>query len=284
MQRERLIKQAMKNEITEYEIYKRLSKDIGGENGEILRKIAEQELSHYKFWSNLLGEEVKPSKFKLYFYLLVSKLLGLNFGIRLMELGEERARISYAELEDFHPAVKGILEEERNHEETLLALLDKRELEYSGSFVLGLSDAIVELLGALAGFTLALRNTKLVVGLGLITGIAAALSMASSEYLSTKEEGIRNPIKASVYTGLAYIMSVVALIMPFFLISSPFMSLIASIAISIFIIAGFSFYIAVAKGVEFWSRAVEMSAIALSVAGISFLIGFLVRIYLGVDI
>ena len=36
------------------------------------------------------------------------------------------------------------------------------------------------------GFTLALSDSKLIALTGSITGIAAALSMASSEYLSTK--------------------------------------------------------------------------------------------------
>ena len=54
--------------------------------------------------------------------------------------------------------------------------------------VLGLNDALVELTGALAGFTLAFRNTCLIAMAGFITGIAASLSMAASEYLSTKSE------------------------------------------------------------------------------------------------
>ena len=54
--------------------------------------------------------------------------------------------------------------------------------------VLGLNDALVEFTGALAGYTFALQNTLLVAMTGLITGVAASLSMATSEYLSTKSE------------------------------------------------------------------------------------------------
>jgi VIT1/CCC1 family predicted Fe2+/Mn2+ transporter len=46
----------------------------------------------------------------------------------------------------------------------------------------------VELTGALSGLTLAFRNTRLIAMAGLITGIAASLSMAGSEYLATKSE------------------------------------------------------------------------------------------------
>ena len=42
----------------------------------------------------------------------------------------------------------------------------------------------------------------------MITGIAAALSMAASEYLSTKtENNEKNPFLASIYTGIAYIIN-----------------------------------------------------------------------------
>jgi VIT1/CCC1 family predicted Fe2+/Mn2+ transporter len=97
-------------------------------------------------------------------------------------------------------------------------LLDEELLRYAGSIVLGLNDALVELTGALAGFTLALQNTRLIALTGLITGVAAALSMAASEYLSTRSEGGgRSPLRASLYTGTAYIITVFLLILPYLL-------------------------------------------------------------------
>ena len=58
-----------------------------------------------------------------------------------------------------------------------VAMLDEERLRYTGSMVLGLNDALVELTGALAGLTLALRDAKLIALTGSVTGIAAALSM-----------------------------------------------------------------------------------------------------------
>ena len=54
-----------------------------------------------------------------------------------------------------------IAEDEERHEQKLLAILDEERLQYVGSMVLGLNDALVELTGTLAGLTLALQNTKL---------------------------------------------------------------------------------------------------------------------------
>ena len=51
------------------------------------------------------------------------------------------------------------------------------------------SAEMLEFTGALAGYTFALQNTRLVAVTGLITGVAASLSIATSKYLSTKSEG-----------------------------------------------------------------------------------------------
>ncbi len=56
-----------------------------------------------------------------------------------------------------------------------------------GSMVLGMNDALIELTGALAGFTFAMQNTRIVALAGLITGVSATLSMTSSSYLSIQK-------------------------------------------------------------------------------------------------
>jgi VIT1/CCC1 family predicted Fe2+/Mn2+ transporter len=151
--------------------------------------------------------------------------------------------------------------------------------------VLGLNDALVELTGALAGFTFALQNTKLIALTGSIMGFAAALSMAASEYLSTKaEETEKSPLKASAYTGAAYIVTVVALILPYLLLPNLFACLGCSLAIAIAVIAAFNYYISVAKDQRFSARFFEMAGLSLVVAALSFGIGFLMRTFLGIEI
>lgn len=60
----------------------------------------------------------------------------------------------------------------------------------------------------------------------MIAGIAVSLSMTASEYLSTKSEGGgQYPIKASAYTGSAYVLTVILLILPYFLFHSYLASL-----------------------------------------------------------
>jgi VIT1/CCC1 family predicted Fe2+/Mn2+ transporter len=151
--------------------------------------------------------------------------------------------------------------------------------------VLGLNDALVELTGALAGFTFALQNATLIALTGSITGFAAALSMGASEYLSTKtEETDKNPLTASMYTSTAYILTVVVLILPYILLRNPFLSLGITLLCAILIIAVFNFYISVAKDECFRSRFLEMSGLSLGVALLSFTVGFLLRIFIGVEV
>ena len=280
------LKKFQKNEITEHHIYKKLARSMrASENRQILEEIADDELRHYKTWRGYTQEDVRPDRIKIWFYYLISRILGMTFGIKLMERGEEDAQDHYEKLQGSIPDIDTIIREENEHETRLINLIDEERLRYMGSIVLGLNDALVELTGALAGFTLALQDTKLIAVTGLITGIAAALSMGASEYLSTKsEETVRNPFRASIYTGSAYIVTVFALIIPYLIIQDFYIALGFTMTFAILIIAFFNYYISVAKDVEFKHRFLEMALLSLGVAAISFVIGFIFRTFLAIDV
>lgn len=273
-------------EITEYHIYKRLSERIKSvENAKILAQIAEDELRHYNGWKNYTNEEVKPRWFFVWFYYLVSILFGFTFGVKLMEMGEEKAQVNYEAVSKAVPEAAKYQEEEDRHEHQLIEMLDEERLQYAGSVVLGLNDALVELTGALAGLTLALQNVKLIALSGLITGIAASLSMAASEYLSTRsEKTTKHPVRAAVYTGIAYIITVTLLILPYLLFENYYLDLGIALTTAVIIIAVFNYYISVAKGESFRERFIEMAGLSLSVAAFSFVIGYFIRTWLGIEV
>jgi len=275
-----------KNEITEHHIYRNLARTIRSpENKRILEAIAADELRHYQEWKAYTQREVSPDRFKIWKYSLISRVFGFTFGIKLMERGEEGAQDNYGQLRTAIEEAEAIARDENEHEEALIALLDEERLRYTGSIVLGLNDALVELTGALAGLTLALQNTRLIALTGLITGIAAALSMAASEYLSTKsEETTKNPLRASIYTGIAYLVTVFVLILPYLLLQNFYLCLACTLVAAILIIAFFNYYVSVAKDVPFRRRFWEMTGLSLGVAALSFAIGFLVRAFLDVDV
>lgn len=280
------IKCFQRNEITEYHVYKALAgrcKDRS--NSETLMRIAEEELRHYKIWHKYSQVKVKPDFFKRWFYVAVSLVFGITFGIKLMESGESNAQIAYDKVKTVVPEAEQIHDEEHEHENRLTEMIDEEKLKYMGSVVLGLNDALVELTGALAGFTFALRNTNLIAVVGLITGLSASASMAASEYLSTKTEAEgKSPLKASLYTGMAYVLTVVMLITPFFVFQGYITCLFFSLLAAAFLIMAFTFYFSVVKEIRFINRFIEMFTISMGVALISFLIGVAVRRFLHVDV
>jgi vacuolar iron transporter family protein len=273
-------------EITEYQIYKRLAQRINSpENAQIIQQIAEDELRHYNGWKKYTNEEVQPRWFFVWFYYLISLVFGFTFGIKLMERGEEAAQENYASVSSAIPEAAQFQHEEDVHEEKLIAMLDEERLRYAGSIVLGLNDALVELTGALAGLTLALQDVKLIALSGLITGIAASMSMAASEYLSTRsEDTTKHPVRAAIYTGIAYIITVALLVLPYLLFDNYILDLIITLSIAVVIIAVFNYYISVAKGESFRARFTEMAGLSLGVAIISFVIGYFIRQWLGIEV
>jgi vacuolar iron transporter family protein len=276
---------AQKTEITEYLVYTKIAKRVKNENNRrIVEEIGKDEKRHYEIWKGYTGKEVKPNRFLVWFYSTISMLFGITFGFKLMEMGEERAQVNYEKIADEIPEARAVIADEDTHEDKLLNMLDEEALVYAGSVVLGLNDALVELTGALAGLTLAFRNVNTIALSGLVTGIAASLSMAVSEYLSTSsEETDKSPIRASIYTGIAYIGTVALLILPFLLLHNAYIALGVSLFTSVIIIAIFNFYISVAKGQPFGKRFLEMAGLSLGVAAISFLIGYVLSNVMGVS-
>ena len=282
-----LILKMQQNELTESVIYEKIAKFAKGEdNKKTLLRLASEERKHYEVWKSYTGKDLKVQKSKVLKYVFIAKVFGFTFAIKLMEKGETKAQDKYEKLLEEVPESAHIREQEEEHENALIGMLDEERLKYVGSMVLGLNDALVELAGSLAGFTFALQNTKLVALSGLIVGISATFSMASSEFLSAKNEGRKDAFKSCAYTGIAYLFTVALLILPYLLFpSSSFIwALVCMLGIIALIIAGFNFYIAVVRSEKFLPRFLEMFLISVGVAVISFGVGLLAKYLFGIDI
>lgn len=276
-----------RKELTSYIIYRKLSETVRDPgNRKTLKMISGNELEHYNTLKKLTCKDVSARRLFVIFFYIVARFFGLTFGVKLLEKGETDAAAKYELLRHEYPEVAGIVKDEESHEHMLIEMINEEKLNYVGSVVLGLNDALVELTGALAGFTFAFQNAGLIAMTGLITGISASLSMASSEYLSTIHETgqRREAVKSAAYTGLAYVFTVVALILPYLILSNPFVSLAVCLAAAILIILVFNFYISIAKDSRFSRRFWEMALISMGVSGVSFLIGMLVKNVFGLDV
>jgi VIT1/CCC1 family predicted Fe2+/Mn2+ transporter len=274
-----------KQEITGYYVYRNLAKrQKDPHNQKVLTEIANDEMSHYNVHKSLTGRDILANRREIFKYRILSAILGPTFTIKQMERNEADDQVAYTKLSEL-PEIAPIIADEEKHERELIDMLNEDKLNYMGSVVLGLNDALVELTGALAGLTFALQNPSLIALTGSITGIAAAFSMAASEYLSTKsEETERHAVKASVYTGIAYIFTVIVLILPFLLIHNVYISLTLTLLAAVLIIAAFNYYYSVVKEEKFTRRFGEMIFLSMGVALLSFGVGLLLRKFFGIEV
>ena len=282
-----IIRKMQQNELTESVIYQKIAAFAKGEeNKKTLLRLSQEEHAHYEIWKKYTDEELKPEKAKVFKYTFLARTLGFTFAVKLMERGEEAAQDEYALLAEEVAESVHIRQQEEEHEAALLEMLDEERLQYVGSMVLGLNDALVELTGSLAGFAFALQKTRLIALSGLIVGISATFSMASSEFLAARSEGRTDALKSCSYTGIAYLLTVIALITPYLIFpGTQFIpALLCMLAVVILIIAGFTYYTSVAQDEPFKSRFLEMATISISVAVMSFVVGVLAKKFLGVDI
>ena len=282
-----IVLKMQQNELTESVIYEKIARFAKGEeNRSTLLRLAREERAHYEIWKKYTGVEMKPEKGKVLKFTMIARILGFTFAVKLMERGEGNAQVEYALLAEEVAESVHIRQQEEEHEHTLLAMLDEERLRYVGSMVLGLNDALVELTGSLAGFTFALQNTRLIALSGLIIGISATFSMASSEFLAARSEGRSDALKSCTYTGIAYLITVVLLIAPYLLLGSSqyIAALVCMLAIVVLIIAGFTYYTSVAQNQPFKSRFLEMALISIGVAVVSFVVGVLAKELLGVEV
>lgn len=282
-----LVLTMQQNELTESVIYEKIARFAkGAENQKALLRLAREEKAHYDIWKSYTGREMKPQRGKVWKFTLLARLLGFTFAVKLMERGEVHAQEEYALLAAEVPESQQIRTQEEEHEQTLLGMLDEERLQYVGSMVLGLNDALVELTGSLAGFAFALQNNRLIALSGLIVGISATFSMASSEFLAARSEGRSDALKSCTYTGVAYLITVILLIAPYLLfgVSQYIPALLCMLAVVVLIIAGFTYYTSVAQDQPFRGRFLEMALISIGVAVISFVVGILAKQFLGVDL
>jgi len=273
------IKKFQQDEINDHVVYTQISENLENEDdAKKIHKLGADELIHTRFWEKYTGKVARPQKLWKWLFAFLSKVLGYTFVIKLLETREEKTINAYKKLEGVIPGVDRLIRDEQEHEASLIDLLDEPLLHYSGSIVLGLNDALVELSGTLAGLTLAFQNTRMIALSGLVTGIAAALSMAASEYLSIRtEKSTKDPVKAAVFTGIAYIVTVAMLIFPYLIFRNYFVALAVMMTTVFTIIAFFSFYMSVLRDEKFSKHFFSMAAISVGVALISFFFGSVIQ-------
>lgn len=255
-------------------------------NRATLGRIADEKDADAAVWTPYTGAEPSPAMGRARRYARLARMLGFTFAVKLMDRQKRELRRGARALAARVPEVARVEADEERRGRELMGMLDERLLSYVGAMVLGMNDAVVEITGTLAGLTLAMQNTRLIALSGLITGIAATLSMAASEYLAAKSDGRPDAKRACAYTGGAYALTVVLLLIPYLVLpDGMYLAAMAiMLAVVVLILAAFNFYTSVAQDLPFRKRFAQMCAISLGVAALSFFLGLFCKIVLGVDV
>ncbi len=276
-----------RDEITGSVLYGRIAARQKDENNKrAFTEISRAERGHYETWRSYTKQDIAPDRMRIALFSLLSRVLGVTFTIKFFEKGEDLGLRDLREIERELPEVRQVMADEETHETKLMSMIDEERLHYVGSIVLGLNDALVELTGTIAGLTFALANNRLIALSGIITGVAATLSMAASNYLAQRADGNKEALKSSVYTGVAYLLTVIAIVLPYLLLPNQLyvLAFAIMIAVVVLIILSFNYYISVAQGLPFWKRFGEMILISLGVAALSFGIGLAAKSILGINV
>ena len=276
-----------RDEITGSILYGKIAARQKDENNKrAFSEISRAERGHYETWRAYTKQDVAPNHMRIALFSLLSRVLGITFTIKFFEKGEDVGLSGLREIEQELPEVRQVMADEEEHETKLMSMIDEERLHYVGSIVLGLNDALVELTGTIAGLTFALANNRLVALSGIITGVSATLSMAASNYLAQRADGNSEALKSSVYTGVAYLLTVIAIVLPYLLLPNKMyvLAFAIMIAVVVLIILSFNYYISVAQGLPFWKRFGEMVLISLGVAALSFGIGIAAKSILGINV
>ncbi|MGC9599594.1 MAG: VIT1/CCC1 family protein [Minisyncoccia bacterium] len=269
-----------RNEITEHYVYHALARrEKKPENKALLQKLSAHEKTHYEFWKELLpGIDPKPHWFGRWATPLLASVFGVTFTAKWMESHEKNSTATYRAMLPALPAphkerLQKIIEDEQSHEQLFIGQLREKRVAYVGFVALGLADAIVEITGVHAGF-LGVTGSTLIAGIsGVIVGFAAAISMGSAAYLQAKQDPDKSPVLSAFITGISYMVSVICLALPYFLIHTMLAAFVTSASVGIVLLAAFTFYGAIIFDRKFVREFAESASLMLGTALATYLLG-----------
>ena len=272
------------NEYRDYVTYKELARiETVPAFKRILEELTQHELEDYHFWQALASRKTfRISPWEMGWLKTLRRVLGLTFIAKFLERHEQQAIVNYHQFllsasGKLKEDLQEILRHEEYHERALISQIKEERIQFMSSIILGLNDALIELTGALTGFAFAFQQARAVAKSGCILGVAAALSMASSAYLSARHEEGKDPKKAALYTGASYLVVVSLLIAPFFLLTGFSEALAMMVFTVVVIVVGLSYYTSIVFERNFRKSFTEMLVCSGGTAIVSFLIGSLAR-------
>ena len=269
------IRKAQVNEVTEYHIYKHLSRVVkSSSNKSVLNRIADEELEHYRFWMKY-NDEVEPRWWQVRFYTFIASFLGLVFALKMLERSEYATSKRYEKLSKHIPDAAKIAVDETSHEKALLNMLNDLRLKSFGTWLITMNLVLFTLAGLVVGlyfFAGFMRDTALLL---ILAGILVALSDSVHTLL------LKNPgrIKSDQFVkALARMVSgtlVSALVsLPFFLLDAYLPAGVAALSGILLISLLINFYSTVVSDQKSGARSIRVLLALLTVSLTMALLGW----------
>lgn len=308
-------RQMILDELFDLSLYKRFREISGPELHPTLDELIKVENGHLGFWQELFKVEISELNFarrlKLEMIVLVCRLFGapaIDLILEAIEVYGIRKYLTLWKQNKDNPmgkAVQGILKDEFEHEDVIVGRLKDRIInpDRIRNIFLGLNDGMVEILGAVAGFFASFGQNALVLLAGLTTAVAGSLSMAAGAYVAvssenevrqTQEEKARfleggtgeeprtePAIRSAAIVGVSYFIGASFPLLPvIFGAHTALWSILTAGTIIILV----SMVLAFLSGMDVKRRALTNLVIITVAAGVTYLIGMLVRNLLGIEI
>ncbi len=282
----------MSHEFTDSTLYERLSKTVDGSSpfATVLMHLSKTESKHYDFWRKYVPDEKpKLDRVKLYWILILRRVLGLTFASRYLDRHEASVVKEYQAIAGLIPdadmaAFEEMVADEEEHEKEFALKVESNAVRYISFVVLGLADALVEISGIHAGSLGIYEKTEIAGLAGVVAGAAASLAMASAAYAQAKQ-GFKGSAKLSaVYTGVSYFISAVLLATPYFLTQSMVYALATSLTLAIVMLALATYYSTVIASKPFTKDFIEILLILLGATVALYLFGYFVGAETGIHV
>lgn len=276
----------MSDEYSDYTLYERLSRTVKPTSplAETLKHLSDTEHGHYEFWRKYVPkEEPRIARVKVYWVLILRRVLGLTFAARYLDRHEAKVVQEYEGLahlipEPDKPAFEEMVADERDHERTFAQKIESSAVRYISFVVLGLADALVEISGIHAG-SLGFYDRTEIAGLaGVIAGAAASLAMASAAFAQAKQGFQGSARLSALYTGVSYFVTAIALATPYFLTNNMVTALGSSLFVAVVILSVTTYYSVVVQDKPFLKDFAEILAILFAATILLYSFGYIVRV------
>lgn len=306
-------KEFYRDEITDMEFYRRLSEQVKDDSFKNnLKKLSKVEEEHSTFWKEHLGKEgvdvsnMRHKRWKVVWLLFLSKLIGTYLTVRLLEHGEINTVREYSEYvkssegtSEFREGLQKIIKEEIEHEEVFENQMEKsqEQIEKNRDIIYGVSDGLVEVLGAVAGLAALITNHVYIALGGILVGLSGTISMSLGAYLSKNSETefrineerkrellgqksdreriekySKQSKKSAASVGGSYIIGAAVPILPFVFLP-PIVGLILAVVLVAISQAITNALVALSMNIGILRNSIKAAILSLSAAGAVFALG-----------